>query len=152
MLLSINATFSSQKSVCLPLSAPRRAAADRSFGCWRWSREDTITSGSHSGTERNHPIDNSRMNTQVQIRSAFLTLQNLKISSIPVQARRALSKMALALLAAAGISATTGTQAAATRTWTGGGANNNWSTALNSDTGAPVSCDSFLFNRATRLH
>ncbi|HWX20252.1 MAG TPA: hypothetical protein VN578_10160, partial [Candidatus Binatia bacterium] len=39
----------------------------------------------------------------------------------------------------------------AQRTWTGGGADNNWGTALNWDTGAPVSNDSVLFSGATRL-
>lgn len=40
---------------------------------------------------------------------------------------------------------------AAVRTWTGGGADNNWNTAGNWDTGAPVNNDSVVFSGSTRV-
>jgi autotransporter-associated beta strand protein len=39
----------------------------------------------------------------------------------------------------------------ATRTWTGGGADNTWANAANWDTGAPANGDSVVFNGVTRL-
>lgn len=44
-----------------------------------------------------------------------------------------------------------GTAHAAVRTWTGGGADDNWSTVANWDTGVPMANDSVAFTGSTRL-
>jgi autotransporter-associated beta strand protein len=56
----------------------------------------------------------------------------------------------LPLLATAGLCLAS-SAVAGTRTWTGGGTDNKWSTSANWDSGAPVNNDSVVFNGATRL-
>ena len=51
---------------------------------------------------------------------------------------------------ACGVIAIAASTHAAQRTWTGGGLDNNWNTALNWDTGVPVNGDSVVFSGSTR--